>query len=148
MNTKMKNQFSRIYIPPEVRRKMIEIAREFRKVPTKGENILWEALRGKKLDGIKLRRQQPVGFFVVDFYSSVYRLVVEVDGPVHMSQKEADNARQEILEELGLAVLRIKSEVVERNLLEALDLIRQAIHNQAKRNEIPSPYLGEGQGGG
>lgn len=59
----MKNNFPRIVIPPEVRRKMVEIAREFRKQPTEGEKILWGALRGKKLDGIKFRRQQPVGYF-------------------------------------------------------------------------------------
>jgi hypothetical protein len=39
----MKNDFPRIYISPEIRRKMIEIAREFRKAPTKGEKILSEA---------------------------------------------------------------------------------------------------------
>ncbi len=58
---------------------MIEFARELRKAQTKGERILWEALRGRKLDGIKFRRQQPIGFFIVDFYNSLYRLVVEVD---------------------------------------------------------------------
>ena len=57
----MKNDFPRIVVPPEIRRRMVEIAREFRKEPTKSEAILWEALRGKKLDGIKFRRQQPVG---------------------------------------------------------------------------------------
>jgi adenine-specific DNA-methyltransferase len=144
----MKTDFPRIYIPPEVRRKMIEIARGFRKAPTHGEKILWEALRGKKLDGIKFRRQQPVGFFAVDFYNSAYRLEVEVDGPVHESQKEADKARQEILEELGLTVFRIKSEVVEENLPKALGLIREAIRGQVKQKDIPSPFVGEGQGGG
>ena len=99
----MKNDFPRIHISPKVRRKMLEIAREFRKTPTKGEKILWEALRGRKLDGIKFRRQQPVGYFVVDFYNSVYRLVVEVDGPIHELQKEADEARQEVLEDIGIS---------------------------------------------
>ena len=146
----MKNDFPRIYIPPEIKRKMIEIAREFRKEPTESEKILWGALRGKKLDGIKFRRQQPIGYFVVDFYSSFYRLVVEVDGPIHDLQKEADVARQAILEELGLIVLRIKSEIVEKNLPVALDMIRSVVRkiSQNKNYNIPSPVLGEGQGGG
>ena len=144
----MKNDFPRIHVSPEIRRKMIEIARGFRKVPTKGEKILWVALRGRKLDGIKFRRQQPIGYLLVDFCNSVYRLVVEVDGPVHESQKEADNARQEILEELGLAVLRVRSELVEENLPAALAQIRGAIQDQKKRKAIPSPHLGEGKGGG
>ena len=63
----MKNDFPRFEVSPEIRRKTLEIAREFRKEPTKSEDILWQALRGKKMDGIKFRRQQPVGYFVVDF---------------------------------------------------------------------------------
>jgi very-short-patch-repair endonuclease len=143
----MKNDFPRLEISPEIRRKMIEIAREFRKEPTKSEAILWEALRGKKLDGIKFRRQQPVGYFVVDFYNSVYRLVVEVDGPVHDDQVEADRARQDILEILGLNVLRAKSETVEKNLPRTLNEIRAKIEElKIKASESPSPALGEGLG--
>src|SRR5258706_2705837 len=142
----MKNNFPRIYVLPKIKRKMIEIAREFRKEPTEGEKILWGTLRGKKLDGIKFRRQQPVGYFIVDFYASAFRLVVEVDGAIHDQQVEADKARQDILEELGLNVLRIKTEVPERNLPIALDMIRKRIE-EIKQN-IPSPFMGEGQGGG
>ena len=123
---------------------MVEIAREFRKEPTEGEKILWGALRGKKLDGIKFRRQQPVGYFVVDFYASAFRLVVEVDGPIHDQQKEADKARQDILEELGLAVFRIKTETVEKNLPIALALIRGKIQELKQNPNIPSPLVGEG----
>lgn len=145
----MKNDFPRIEIPPQLLHRMTEIAREFRKEPTRSERILWQALRGKKLDGIKFRRQQPVGFFVVDFYNSVYRLVVEIDGPVHDSQKEADLARQEILEVLGLNVLRLKAEMVETNLPAALEIIRSKIHElKSQPNISPSLVLGEGRGGG
>ena len=140
----MKNDFPRMAVTPEIQRKMIELAREFRKEPTQSEDILWQALRGKKLDGIKFRRQQPVGYFVVDFYNSAYRLVVEVDGFIHESQQEADASRQQILEELGLNVLRIKAEVVEKNLPVALDLIRDRIR---QIQNSPSPFIGEGRGG-
>ena len=71
-----------------------------------------------------------------------------MDGPVHESQKEADKVRQEILEELGLAVLRNRSEAVENNLPAALALIRSAIQYRNKRKAIPSPHLGEGKGAG
>ncbi len=146
----MKNNFPRIEVSPEVRRKMIEIAREFRKEPTEGEKILWGALRGKKLDGIKFRRQQPIGYFVVDFYASAFRLVIEVDGPIHDYQLEADKARQDILEELGLTVLRIKTEVIEQHLPIALHMIQNMIQetNSKSYHNLPSPVMGEGQGGG
>jgi very-short-patch-repair endonuclease len=145
----VKKDFPRIHVPPEISRKMVEMTREFRKAPTKGEKILWDALRGKKLDRIKFRRQQAVRYFVVDFHNSVYRLVVEVDGPIHESQKEIDQARQEILEELGLVVLRVKSEIVEQNLPVALNMIRKAVRsiNQNSKENSPSPLMGEGQGG-
>ena len=68
----IKNDFPRRVVSPELQRKMIEIAREFRKVPTAGERILWNALREKRLDGIKFRRQQPIGYFIVDFYASAF----------------------------------------------------------------------------
>jgi len=142
----MKNGLPRSVVLPEIRRKMVETAREFRKEPTRGEKILWNALRGKKLDGIKFRRQQPIGYFIVDFYSSTYRLVIEVDGPIHESQKEADAVRQEILEDLGLVVLRIDTEIIEKNLNMALNLIRKSTL-KIKQNS-PSPFMGEGRGGG
>lgn len=123
---------------------MVEIAREFRKEPTEGEKILWGALRGKKLDSIKFRRQQPVGYFVVDFYSSAFRLVVEVDGPIHDQQIEIDRARQDILEVLGLTVFRIKTEIPESNLPLALNMIRMKIQELKQNPNVPSPRVGEG----
>ena len=143
----MKNDFPRLDVSPDLRRRMTEIAREFRKEPTQSEHILWQALRGKRLDGVKFRRQQPVGLFVVNFYNSVYRLVIEIDGPIHELQKEADEARQEILEMLGLHVMRIISETVEKNLPVALDMIRAKIEEiKIIDNASPSPVLGEGLG--
>ena len=145
----MKNDFPKIENSPELRRKMIEVARQFRKAPTKSEAILWNALRGKKLDGIKFRRQQPAGLFVVDFYNSVYRLVVEVDGSIHDSQFEADQERQSILEALGLHVLRIKAELIEKDLFSALEMIRIKIEElKTHVNEFPTPLMGEGKGVG
>jgi len=140
----MKNDLPRLAVSPEVRRKMVEIAREFRREPTEGEKILWSALRGKKLDGIKFRRQQPVGYFVVDFYASAFRLVIEVDGSIHDQQIEADKARQHILEELGLIVFRIKTEIVEKSLPVALALIRSKIRELKQDSNFPSPLVGEG----
>ena len=143
----MKDNFPRLVISSGIRRKMLEIAREFRKEPTKGEAILWQALRGKKLDGVKFRRQQPVGYFVIDFYNSAYRLVIEVDGPIHDNQVEADRARQDILEVLGLNILRIKTQLVESNLIGALSDIRERIEQLSiKVSEFPSPCMGEGLG--
>ncbi|NJK38225.1 MAG: endonuclease domain-containing protein, partial [Oscillatoriales cyanobacterium SM2_3_0] len=118
---------------------MTEVAREFRKEPTPSENILWQALRGRKLEGRKFKRQQPIGAFIVDFFCSAERLIVEVDGIVHESQQEADQQRQELLESLGLRVVRVASELVETDLDVALAVVRQAF---SPHPLIPSPKSG------
>ena len=143
----MKNNFPRQKVSPEIKRKMVETARQFRKEPTKSEHLLWQVLRGKKLDGIKFRRQQPIGNFVVDFYNSTYRLVIEIDGSIHDSQIEYDQARQSILEALGLNVFRIKAEAVEKHLPMVIEEIRGKIEElKLKMNTFPSPFIGEGLG--
>jgi very-short-patch-repair endonuclease len=125
----------RIVIPGWLRKEMIEAARLHRKNPTRSEYLLWQALRGKKLAGIKFRRQHPIGPWIVDFYAPACRLVVEVDGPVHDTQWEADQIRQDLLERLGLRFLRISSELVERDLEASLEMIRMMIDE----NPLPQP---------
>ena len=114
-------------IPEELRRQMVEIARQFRKQPTRGEAVLWQALRGRQLEGVKFRRQQPIGPFVVDFFAPDERLIVEVDGPIHQQQIEADARRQGLLESLGLRFVRLRSDYVEHDLPQALTTIRAAL---------------------
>jgi len=145
----MKSDYPKLQVPEHVRRKMGKFAREFRKEPIKSQRILWSALPGKKLDGLKFRRQQPVGTFIVDFYNSYYRLVIEVDGSIHDFQKDADHKRQVILETLGLNVLRVKSELVEQDLPAVLNMIRKKINVlKSSRDIFSSPNLGEGKSGG
>lgn len=129
-------------IPPSLKQRMTEVARQFRKNPTPSEAILWQALRNRKLEGRKFRRQQPIGNFVVDFFCSSERLIVEIDGEIHESQKDLDQIRQELLESLGLRFLRISSELVETNLPLALDIIRQAYYPHPP---APSFNLEEGE---
>jgi very-short-patch-repair endonuclease len=112
-------------ISPALKQKMTEVARQFRKEPTTSEEILWQAIRGRKLDGRRFRRQQPIGVFVVDFYCSAEKLIVEVDGPIHELQREHDQQRQELLESLGLKMARVTSKQVETDIDSALALIRQ-----------------------
>ena len=84
---------------------MIEVARVFRKEPTSSENVVWQALRNKQLDGRKFRRQHTIGPFIVDFFCTSEHLIVEVDGLIHEEQREADAERQHLLETVGYHVL-------------------------------------------
>ena len=89
-------------------------ARALRKELTVAERILWNELRNRKLKGLKIRRQHPVGQFIVDFFCPVKELVIEIDGGIHDEDevKERDENRTAELERLGLKVIRFKNEEV------------------------------------
>lgn len=61
-------------------------AKELRKRETKAEKILWSFLSNHQLI-VKFRRQHPVNQFIVDFYSHELKLVIEVDGEIHLKKE-------------------------------------------------------------
>ena len=135
----------RLEITPELKQRMVEVARLFRKEPTRSEDILWQAIRDRRLDGRKFRRQQPIGPFVVDFFCPSENLVVEVDGGIHQTQQEADAQRQSLIESAGYRFVRLSAELVETNLDSALRQIRAAFLNPLTLNpSSPRPSRGEG----
>ena len=101
-------------------------AREFRKRPTPAEEVMWEALRAGRLDGLKFRRQHHIQQYLVDLNCFSARLVIELDGPIPETQQEADTERQGIIESFGHRVLRFTNEVLS-DLPHVLREIRQAV---------------------
>lgn len=101
---------------------LLELCRQFRKQPTETEAMLWAFLRNRQLHGYKFRRQHPIGRYVADFYCDELKLVIEVDGGIHMKkdQKLYDDARQESLEDQGYTVVRVKTTEVKRNPAQVL----------------------------
>jgi very-short-patch-repair endonuclease len=89
--------------------KLIEYARQMRKAPTRAEELLWKRLRGRREDGLKFRRQEPIGPFIVDLVCHEARLVIEVDGRDHL-WKTTDRERTEWLRREGYEVIRFKNE--------------------------------------
>ncbi|MDO5091357.1 MAG: endonuclease domain-containing protein [Cardiobacteriaceae bacterium] len=81
-------------------------ARQLRKNMTDAERHLWRRLRGKQLHGIKFRRQQSIGEYIVDFVSLEHALVIELDGGQHAVQQHYDAARSAFLQAQGYHVLR------------------------------------------
>jgi very-short-patch-repair endonuclease len=116
-------------------------AKELRQAMTPAEQILWERLRDRRLPGLKFRRQHPIGAFIVDFYCAVARLVIEIDGGVHLEQIEADAGRSRVLEMKGHQVLRFTNERVKGDLDSVLSAIQVACQPRT-----PLPRAGEGQG--
>ena len=103
-------------------------ARDLRARETWAEDLLWTALRGRRLDGMKFRRQHPVGPFVLDFCCVEQRLVIELDGQVHAEQREHDAEREALLLSAGYRVLRFPNEAVRDHLSQVLETIRTAAH--------------------
>ena len=87
---------------------------------------LWQALRGGQL-GVTFRRQVPLRGFIVDFYASRARLIVEVDGGYHVEQPEADARRDAELVAHGFRVLRLPEQLVVEQPAEAVTLFRAAL---------------------
>ena len=101
-------------------------ARDLRWKMTPAEHRLWQALRVCQLGDLKFRRQHPVGPFVLDFYCPSCKLGIELDGDVHESQVEQDEARTRHLESYGYRILRFRNEEVLRELPNVLERILQA----------------------
>ena len=115
------------YTSPELWEKFKPLARKMRREPTSAENRLWQHLRGRQMSGFKFRRQHAIDRFIVDFYCAEARLIVEVDGPIHLYSREEDEIRQECLESLGMRMLRFTNEQVADSLDVVLEQIAAAL---------------------
>ena len=117
-------------------RKKLALARRMRGAPTQTERLLWKLLRDRRLEGIKFRRQVPVGPYVADFLCLRHRLIVEADGPHH--DQTSDAARDAWLEAQRFRVLRFdNAEVLNRPERVLTAIVEAALG-------APSPLAGEG----
>ena len=101
-------------------------ARQMRSSLTPSEQVLWAAIRGRRL-GVQFRRQVVIGRYIVDFLAPELRLVVEVDGGYHVRHRAADERRTAKLRRAGYHVLRLDAELVLRELPLALAIVSAAI---------------------
>jgi adenine-specific DNA-methyltransferase len=132
--------------------KLKPLARQMRHEPTEAEDHLWQALRRKSLDGWKFRRQHTIERFIVDFYCPEARLVIEVDGEIHQYTIAEDAARTELLEMLGMRVLRFSNgdvlnglESVKMTIRETLAVFSDSV--SVEQNTSPlSPLSVHGEG--
>jgi very-short-patch-repair endonuclease len=89
---------------------------------TDAERRLWSALRGRRLQNYKFRRQHPPGPFVVDFACIEHRVAIEADGGQHAGNA-ADARRTAWLEQQGWRVLRFWN----NDVLTNVDGVQEAI---------------------
>ena len=109
----------------------LERARALRQRMTLPEVLLWQKLRGRGLDGLRFRRQHPLGPFIVDFYCDEAKLAVEVDGATHdaADRPDRDVRRGRWLTGLGVRTLRINA----REVLQNMDDVLRSIWASARR---------------
>jgi very-short-patch-repair endonuclease len=115
-------------------------ARQLRRNPTDAERLLWRKLRFWQVDGLKFRRQQPLGPYIVDFVCLEKRLVIEVDGGQHAEDANYDNNRDACLQEQGFIVLKFWNNDVLKNTDGVMDVIVEKLKCTPYLN--PSPQGG------
>lgn len=106
-----------------------DLCRQLRNNPTDAEKLLWKELKQRNAGGAKFLRQFPIfisgreAFYIADFYCAKLKLVIEVDGPVHLLKKEYDANRDLAMQKIGLNVLRFTNEEVIGNINGVLESV-------------------------
>lgn len=115
-----------------VKRKMIHNIKplkkyrgELRSAKTRAETKLWKCLQRSQL-GLKFRRQNSVGRYILDFYCPKLRLAVELDGDAHFNPLagECDSDHEAFLKQHGISVLRFENQRIFDDLDSILSSIR------------------------
>jgi len=80
-----------------------------RTTPTRAKEFFWPLVRDRALEGLRFRRQVPIGFYVVDFACLSARLIIEADGGVHALRTFNDARRDAWLTSQGFRILRFSN---------------------------------------
>ncbi len=93
-----------------------QFARLLRKDSTNAELLVWNALRNRKFNNLKFRRQHEINGFIIDFYCHELRVAIEIDGKIHEGQKDYDQLRQEMIENENITFIRITNEDIMKDI--------------------------------
>lgn len=110
-------------------KKLRYYARRQRQDATDVERILWGHLRAHRLNGLKFKRQVPVGNYIVDFLCYQKKVIVELDGGQHLEQARYDQKRTLFLERSGFQIIRFWNHDVWQHLETVLNKILHACHS-------------------
>lgn len=115
-------------------KKIFQIAERLRKDMTLTEKMIWENVSNKQ-PGVRFRRQHPIWKFIADFYCHEVKLVIEIDGGIHLlpENKEYDISREIILKEFQIEVLRFANEEVIKETSLVIEKIKSAIEKLRQR---------------
>lgn len=116
-------------------------AKDLRNNPTAPEVILWSYLCKSKLNGLKFRRQQPIGKYIVDFLCCSKKIVIELDGGQHSEKEEYDKIRDKFLQNEGYHVIRIWN----NDIYDNIEGVMEYLNNKIKHQSITPPSKERGQ---
>ncbi|OIO01882.1 hypothetical protein AUJ67_03670 [Candidatus Desantisbacteria bacterium CG1_02_49_89] len=109
-----------------MKKEIAVFSRNLRNNPTDAERHLWKYLARRQIEGLKFRRQAPIGRYVADFVCFERKVIVELDGSQH-SESVKDRERDKWLTGQGFTVLRFWDNEVFQNTEGVLELIRLKI---------------------
>jgi len=98
-------------------------ARELRKAGNLCEALLWKQLHRGNFRGYDFDRQKIIGNYIVDFYCSQRKVIIEIDGVSHGKKREYDQCRDQYLQSLGLTVIHVLAEDVLKRLDEVMAML-------------------------
>ena len=101
--------------------KLKDRRRELRQRSTKTEEILWLKIRDNQL-GCKFKRQHSIGGYILDFYCSKHKLIIEIDGTTHNTKeaKEYDKIRDDYFSELDYKTIRFLNSEIQKDINKVL----------------------------
>jgi very-short-patch-repair endonuclease len=94
-----------------IRGERLKHARRMRAEPTNTEQALWKLVRGRRFEGLKFRRQVPMGRYVADLVCEAHRLIIEADGPFH--DPVHDQIRDQWFQSKGYETIRFPIDLVQ-----------------------------------
>ncbi len=110
---------------------------------TSAESELWNLLKNKQLDGRKFRRQHSIGNFIVDFYCSSDKLIIELDGDPHGDyiRIQKDEKRDKYFEDDGYVVLRFENRFAFQDPDYVIQQIRSRLRTTPSLRRSDTPPL-------
>ena len=111
--------------------KLLEQARHLRREMTPQERKLWYLFLQNY--PVKIYKQRIIGSYIVDFFCSSAKLVIEIDGSQHYDEagKAYDAARSQYLNALGLRVVRYSN----ADINSRFDFVCESIHQHIQRSQ-------------
>ncbi len=115
---------------------VFQYAEILRKSMTDAEKIVWERLCKNQLR-VRIRRQHPIGKYIADYYCHELKLVIEIDGAIHLlkENKEYDTNRDITLNEFGIQIIRFTNDQVINHIDQIIEEIKNKI-KELKQKEV------------